>query len=367
VHSRLAVIHRYYASHISGGGGDPVATLEQAVAAAEKAIALDPSNRRGHGNRGIAFRLRAAWEMGHGLDPSRSLDAALESLRRAAELVPDAGAFNDIGNAYTTRAGATAGRGGDPLADLAQALAHYDHALELVPDYGYAHANRGLAATDRARWELEHGRDPAASLQQAVASLERAVALLPQLEGTHTRLADALLVGAEHAIGRRGDAAPLLQRAGDQMQQAARINPRPGPETLLLQGTLSLLRGDLSAAAASLRAALARDPRLGPAHRRLVEAALRRAPAPAFAEAAAAARALLAARERDPRSWSTLAQVYRRRAEWARARGQDAAADVRQGLEAARRALAADPGLVAASEAERALSQAGGAVRASRR
>ena len=381
-HSKLANIHRYYANSLTLHGRDPSPSLALAIEAADRAIALDPSNRGGHGNRGIAYRLRAAWEIGRGLDPGPSLDAALVSLRRASELAPDAGAFNDLGNAYTTRAGALAAGGGDPRPDLAQAFAQYDHALELVADFGYAHANRGLAWTDQARYELEHAHDPAASLEQAVRSHERAVALLPQLEGTHTRLADTLMVAAENALARGGEAPALLARAAEELERARRVNPRPVPETLALAGTLALVRarshierppprpaghpveGDLAAAAASLRTALAGDPRLPAAQRRLVEVALLRArwlsagarsPAPALAEAEAAARALLAVRERDPRSWAARAQVHLRRAEWARRSGGGVAREVEQGLAAAQRALEMDGTLASARSAREAL------------
>jgi serine/threonine-protein kinase len=245
-HARLANIHRYWANALNQRGADPREALDRATQSADRAIALDPLNRRGHGNRGIVYRMRASWEMNHGLDPARSLGEALASLGRAAELVPDAGSLNDLGNAYVTRAEALMGTGGDPRPDLTEAGARYDQALLLVPDFGYAHANRGLAFTDRAQYELDHGLDAGPSLAEAVKSLERSVELLPQLDGTHTRLAGALLLSAEQALASGQDGAPALLRARQQLSEAAAINPRPGPETLVLEGTASLVEARVS-------------------------------------------------------------------------------------------------------------------------
>jgi eukaryotic-like serine/threonine-protein kinase len=380
VHGKLANIHRYWANHLMMRGSDPLDALALATRSADVAIGLDGRNRRAHGNRGIAFRLRAAWEMNHGLDPKPSLDAALASLGRAAELVPDAGSFNDLGNAFVTRAEAAWARGGDPRPDLQQAYARYDRALQLVPDYGYAHANRGLAFADQARYEMDHGHDAGSSLSEAVRSLQRSVELLPQLEGTHTRLAGALLLSAERAAARGQDPRPLLARARDQLRQAAGINSRPGPDTLVLHGTAALVdagwlvhsRGSRAEAAAAIasalqafRGALARDPRMPEALRGLARASLLQArarmaagedPAAPFAAAESALRQLGAVRDQDPRSAAALAELHRRRAEWLRARGAEAAADVEAGLAAAGRALAADPTLAQAVEARAALA-----------
>jgi len=372
VHATLAIVHRFRANSLILRGTDPLEALDRAAQAADKAIALDPLNRRGHGNRGVIYRLRASWEMNHGLDPAQSLGAALASLGRAAELVPDAGALNDLGNAFVTRAEAAWGTGGDPRPDLLEACARYDRALQMVPDYGYAHANRGLAFVDQARYEMDHGHDATSSLAEAVRSLQRSVELLPQFDGTHTRLAGA-----------------LLDRAREQFKEAGVINPKPAPDTRVLEGAAalavarwSLPRGvaaraqtaaALDAATRHLRAALAGDPRMAEAHRRLAEAALLQAraraaaaqdAAPAFAAAEAAARAAIALRATDPRGWALLAELHRRRAEWTRARGGDPLRDVQAGLAAADRALAADATLVQALEARSALGALAGPGRA---
>jgi eukaryotic-like serine/threonine-protein kinase len=379
-HGRLANIHRFRANSLMTQGQDPLPALALAVAEAERALAIEPDSRGAHGNRGVAFRLRAQWEKNHGLDPTYALAEALKSLGRSTELRPDAGAFNDLGNAYVTRAELTVAKGGDPTADITEALARYGRSLSLVPDFGYAHANRGLALTALGEYELGHGRDATASLGEAEKSLQRSVDLLPDLEGTHTRLATALLLAARQGTSRGSDPAALLARARAELAEARRVNPKPGPETLEVNGTAALEearwlveRGGSGAASAGpllqaaleqLQAAVAGDPKAAAALRKLGEAALLQArfrlaagqdPGASFAAAESAYLKVAALNEKDPRGWAGLAELYQRRAAWVRARGRDAGADLASGRTAAARALDADPTLAQALRAREGL------------
>ena len=379
-HGRLANIHRFRANSLMNAGRDPRPALELAVAEADQALAIEPNQRGAHGNRGVSFRLRAQWEKDHGLDPTHSLAEALKSLGRSTEIRPDAGSFNDLGNAYVTRAELTISRGGDPTADITEALARYGRSLSLVPDYGYAHANRGLAFTAQAEYELDHGKDATASLGEAEKSLQRSVELLPHLEGTHTRLSAVLLLAARQHTSRRTDPGPFLARARAQLDDAHRVNPKPGPETQELSGTAAfeearwlIEQGGSGGAAAGplletalseLQAAVAGDPKAAAALRKLGEAALLQArfrlaagrdAGGSFATAEGAYKKVVALGETDPRGWAGLAELYQRRAAWAAAHGRDTGPDRQAGRAAADRALAADPTLVQALRAREGL------------
>ena len=283
VHAKLANIDRYLANHLLLQGREPFAALDAAAAHARTAVGLDPRNRRAWGNLGIIYRLRAQYEQDHGLDPKASLKQAFEGLHKGVELSGgDAGAYNDLGNAYLTRAGAATTQ--DPRPDIEQAVAHYDKALAKVPDFAYAHANRGHALVSRARYELEHDLDPGASLQGALGSLDRAAQLLPKAEGIYTLMAEARELEARSALQRGRD--PMLAVAAGRkvLEQAAGINPKPGPDVLVIAGNLALAeargRGQrglspdpaLGEARARFRSALAADPKLEAAARQLREA-----------------------------------------------------------------------------------------------
>lgn len=283
VHAKLANIDRYLGNHLLLAGREPFAALDSAAAHARTAVTLDPKNRRAWGNLGVIFRLRAQYEQDHGLDPSASMKQAFAGLQKGVELSGgDAGAYNDLGNAYLTRSGAPTTP--DPRPDIDQAVAHYDKALERVPDFAYAHANRGHALVQRARYELEHGLDPASSIQGALGSLDRAAKLLPKAEGIYTLIAEARELEARSALGRGQDPAAAIAAGRKAVDDAARINPKPGPDVLVVAGNLALAdaRGRvqrrlspepaLGEAKDRFRKALAADPKLASAARQLREA-----------------------------------------------------------------------------------------------
>jgi serine/threonine-protein kinase len=363
--AKLSNIHRFWAHHLLMQGREPFAALDLAADCARRAVALDPRNRRAHGNLGVVYRLRGEYERDHGLEASASLQQAFTSLQKAVELSgADAGSVNDLGNAYVTRGQAARDRGGDPREDFAQAIAHYDKALERVPDFGYAHANRGSVLLDRARYELEHGIDPTSSLQAGVRSLERAVALLPSLEGIHTLLAEAHGLQARFQLLRGDDPSASLAEARRSLEAAARINAHPEPSTSVLAGNLALLAAQhrmeqgqpptafLAEAAAHFRSAVAGDPRLAEASRRLGETELLEArwrtaggqdPAAAFSRAAGALAEAVRKNPKEAASHAALAELHRRIALWKLSRSAAGEADVRAGLAAAERALELQP------------------------
>jgi serine/threonine-protein kinase len=283
VHAKLANIDRYLANHLLLQGREPFAAMDAAAAHARTAVGLDPGNRRAWGNLGVIYRLRAQYEQDHGLDPAASMKQAFEGLQKGVELSGgDAGAYNDLGNAYLTRSEAAGTP--DPRPDIEQAVVHYDKALERVPDFAYAHANRGHALVSRARYELEHGLDPGASIHGALGSLDRAATLLPKAEGIYTLIAEARELEARSALLRTQDPAAAIAAGRKAIGDAARINPKPGPDVLVVAGNLALAdaRGRvqrrlspqpaLGEARDNFRRALAADPKLEAAARQLREA-----------------------------------------------------------------------------------------------
>jgi tetratricopeptide (TPR) repeat protein len=100
--------------------------LDQAIADAGQAIALDPANVAARVDRGIAEYAKHAY------------DPAIADFTKAIALKPDnATVYNDRGNAYDDKG----------LHDLA--IADYSHALVLRSDYAAAYANRASAYEEK--------------------------------------------------------------------------------------------------------------------------------------------------------------------------------------------------------------------------
>jgi len=143
-----------------------------AVAACDRAIALNPGLFQAHLHRGMALK------------ELQRPEEALASFTRAAELRDDAAIHN-------LRALML-----DEIGRYPEALASFARALALDGDNPLAHSNHGNALLRLFRYE------------DALASFERAVALAPDVSGLHYNLGDPL-----KALGRLEEALAAYDRA----------------------------------------------------------------------------------------------------------------------------------------------------------
>ncbi len=238
--------------------------LDEAVAAYDRAIALDPAYVAAHYNRGNALRALgrfdealAGYERALALQPGympalfaraavfRELkrnEDALGSFERATALEPErADAWNGRGNALMA------------LGRPAEALASYDRAVALNADYAEAWSNRGNALRDLGR------------LDDALASYARATAIRPDYPQAYYNAGKALtemghldaavasyeraLAVRPHyveAITNRGSVLVRLRRIDEALAcfaDALRINPEY-PEAHWNEAICRLLLGD---------------------------------------------------------------------------------------------------------------------------
>lgn len=362
VHSKLANIHRFLANQLSLRGQEPFEALDRSAASARRAMEIDPEHKRGAGQLGVGYRLRAAYEASHGMDARASLDQALHWLQASVDRSgDDPGPRNDLGNAFVTRALITVESGGDPRGDLTAAIGHYEAALKVVPDFGYAHANRGLALRELAEYEKDHGVSPIAHLDDAEATLRKSVELLPDLDGTHSRLSEAYLTRAAHQLAVGEDPLPVLAKAREQIDEAFRINPKAGPENWALRGRIALVEARhrlvhgqspmelLDFARVCFGKAAVVDAKLSEPHRlagvtATLEARWRmqagQDPLTALARARSAFEKAVAIGPKDADAFAGWAERCRRAAEWKRARAQPADAEIAEGLQRAGQAQA---------------------------
>jgi tetratricopeptide (TPR) repeat protein len=152
---------------------------DEAIAACDEAIRLDPKLAPAHNNRGVALR-----------DKGR-LDEAIAAFKQAIRVEPKfAAAYNSLGAALRDM--------GEPD----EAIAACDEAIRLEPRLSYAHNNRGVALKDKGR------------LDEAVAAYKAAIRVDPKNALARSNLREVerwrelLPRLADVAAGRAGAATP---------------------------------------------------------------------------------------------------------------------------------------------------------------
>ncbi len=326
-------------------GTDPSPDLGTGIRLAERATALDPGDVQGYNYLAVSHRLLAQWKMGRGNDARGDIGAGLDAARRAVALQPEMpSAHASLGTAWIVRAQDQQRRGADPRAALAAAVASYQEAGALNPKSLPAFIGLGNAWKITSELESAQGVDPSASVGKAVAALERAAALNPRSAPIHNNLGNAHLTLGEYLLDRGADPRQALDRAAASYRRAIELKP-----------DYPLARYNLAYTWRSLAQALldeGRDPR------------------PALVPGDAA---LVEAQRLNPEDADTFLETARLRlvaARWRLRQRQDAAADLAAAEAALARGEALNPrhpdvlfteGLVARFRAEAA---AGGAERA---
>lgn len=219
---------------------------EDAEAAFEKAVALNPHHHKALSNLG-AMALR-----------SGRFNRALRLLQRATELDPsNAYALNNLGVALQEKG------------DQDSALAAFDRAIALHPHYAEAHNNRGTLLHKRGLLEeaaaaFERSlslkpRSPRAMINlgnirmdqkrrpEAIGVYRRAIDLAPRRPGVHCALARALATEG------------LLDEADLRLEEALRLDPKH-LESLCLSGWVAWNKGSRDAACQRYKKALEVNP-----------------------------------------------------------------------------------------------------------
>lgn len=228
--------------------GDALRNLrrnEDALAAYDRALSLDPSQARAHGGRALALQMTG------------NVRAAEESFRSALAVEPaNAGLLLEFGNLLKA-----AGR-------FADALSIYSKALAARPDYAEAFNNRGTVLQT-----LERHSDALADFERALkinpdhlfAHLNRGIALcrLGRVESAVAAFETALAInpGTADAYHNLGIALQMLERHEEAIaafEAAAVLNPR-FPNTHLSRGNVLQSLGRFEEACAAYEDAVRAD------------------------------------------------------------------------------------------------------------
>jgi eukaryotic-like serine/threonine-protein kinase len=305
-------------------GRDASASLDQAVRAYEKAVELDPTFLWATRELGMAYEAKAKLDMARGESPEESLASSLKYLRRANEIEPRfALAYESIASTYRVMAEHHAAAGQDPTPALESALTAQRTHKALIPNFYSSYEGFAETYLIMARHELDSGRDPRALIERATRSIEEAMERNPKNRWSDVQLARARTLAAEDALGRGADASPMLMEAREAARRAAARSPR------FVEPRVALARVELIAA------------------RLAMQEGARRAAREHFEAAEEALHGLLGdPRAEDPRAYQEMAELYGLRAKMRIANGEDAAAEIAQGLAIAETALAKNPRMV---------------------
>jgi serine/threonine-protein kinase len=242
----LAIAHWTLAEELARRGQDPRAAFERAIAVLKKTLATDESERNSniYIDLGGVLVARARWSLEQGVDPLADLDAAIAALEKAARLsVNDPLSHTALSEAYVVRARFELGAGTDAnavTASIDRAVAEAERSRALDDTDALAPANLAVALRLRAIVELAAGREPSSTLRRARELIHLA---------RQRKASDAAIARAEvrieltaAAAARRRDARPSLERARATLAFLRSRDPDDA-EALALAGEAARLAG----------------------------------------------------------------------------------------------------------------------------
>jgi tRNA A-37 threonylcarbamoyl transferase component Bud32 len=206
---------------------DPRALLEDWIATATRAIALDPRDVSAYDALGNGYFYLGLHEIRQGRDPAPAWSMAIEKLRMALALRPDyPWGHNDLGLVQRWRGSYREQHGQDPLADYAAAVESYRRAVAADPNYLFAYSNLVGLYSAVAEYQLSRGHDPGPDVAQATAVGEQGLAINPSFPDLLDQLAMAELVRARYLVETGQDPQAELARVRGRLDRARSLNPR---------------------------------------------------------------------------------------------------------------------------------------------
>ena len=243
---------------------DPTEQLDQGLRALES---LEPAKRdySVENHLGLLQQTWSDFEAQQGQDPSRHLDGAIAAYERATAMEPQSlPAWINLGTCLHQRArlpGAAA-----PEGDLSRALQVLDQAQQLNPRHFVPYFVEGQVLFSQALRKQERGGDPGPALQASLEATQRALAINASVPNLHNGVGVAQQLLAQSAWERGQDPAPALAAAEQAYRQALAVAPGqvlayvnlgdlliwkarhgPGAPEAAIQATELLLRRGLAA------------------------------------------------------------------------------------------------------------------------
>lgn len=176
------------------------------------AIAAHPDDSYAHDTTGTArFRL-AEIRIGNGQPVGTLLTDAYANFAAATTLNPRfPWAYNDHAIALLAEAKQLQQQNRNPLLLIRQAVQLAEKALDLDPKYIYALNTLVLASLRACTWQTEHGQDPGPWVSQGLSAAQRALALNPKYSFAWGNIGSLSLLHALYLAQANQDASPAVQ------------------------------------------------------------------------------------------------------------------------------------------------------------
>ncbi len=236
-HTRRAYVlmNWYWLQKFEGGGRDPEGALDEWVAAAERALELDPGDVYAHDTLGYAHFLRGLERARRGDDPEPAFGEAVTRLGEALRRKPNyPWGLNDLASVHHAWGNYRREHGRDPRPDLAEAERHLRRATQSDPAYLFAYAALANVHDTMAAYDVERGLDPGPNVERALEAGRRALELDGHYYQALNAVAAAELSLAQHLAERGDDPRPAVDRAIAQLERSRAINPAAGRTPLYL-------------------------------------------------------------------------------------------------------------------------------------
>ena len=208
------------------GGVDPTAAALRAQRAHRRQLNLERADD-GWAGLGAAHEMLARWQLDHGIDPRPEIDRAIAAYRAAIAIEPRrATTFNNLGNALILDGRYRVARGLPAEDARRQAIAAFERSVALWDGFATAHANLGHAWTNVGVDDAAAGRDPRPALERAIAAFRRGVALNPSYPAYHNNQGIAHLTLGEYQLVRGEDPRQALRESMAAFDAALALKPQ---------------------------------------------------------------------------------------------------------------------------------------------
>lgn len=366
----------WQAQSLPPGGEGPERVIEEAITRAEEAVRASPEDPMASYLLGAAWRTQILYFLNRGVDSGAPIERAVAAYEKAIALDPTfLWAHNELCWSYAVRAQSESHRGADPSASVQKAVERCDLASAIDPSFTLVHGNKALAHYYLARHLADAGRSPEAAVNAALDTIAAAKAKSPESTHASNMAGWIYLVKASHESDAGRDPGATLALADGSAKDLEK-HAQGSVAVHELRGMLALVKAlhllrrgeDPRLVLGDARVALQRivfevpwdiDYRILRAQAEILGArwALREGePEGPLLDDAGKPLAGAADRERArPQLYQTLAEIHELRASFRVSGGKGAGDEIAAGLEMADKALAWNPHMATALAVKGAL------------